>query len=118
MDVVRDLLDKSVVDRDGRPMGRVDGVLLDQQPNQPLRLSAIVVGPAALGDRLHPALGTLVRNLERRAGLDRNRPAHIAAADIEKIERTIRLRLAIGDTAVEAVERRVRAWISRLPGAR
>ena len=59
MDVVRDVLDKSVVDRNGREMGRVDGILLDVEPDQPLRLAAIVIGPAALGDRLHPRLGSI-----------------------------------------------------------
>ena len=47
---------RSVVDRNGREMGRVDGILLDTR-GRPLRLSAIVIGPAALGDRLHPAVG-------------------------------------------------------------
>ena len=32
MDVVRDVLDKNVVDRNGREMGRVDGILLDHEP--------------------------------------------------------------------------------------
>ena len=31
MDLVRDLLDKLVVDRNGREMGRVDGIVLDHR---------------------------------------------------------------------------------------
>jgi hypothetical protein len=118
MDVVRDVLDTNVVDRNGREMGRVDGILLEQQAGHPLRLAAIVIGPAALGDRLHPAIGRMVRRIEKRFGLDRNRPAHINFADIDSIEDKVRLRLTIGETAVEAVEQRLRAWILRLPGAR
>jgi sporulation protein YlmC with PRC-barrel domain len=118
MDIVRDVLDKSVVDRNGREMGRVDGLLLDGQPNQPIRLVAILIGPAALGDRLHPALGRFVRRVEKRFGLDQNRPTQIGFADVDHIGAKIRLRLTTGETAVDAVERRVRAWIRRLPGAR
>jgi len=118
MNIVRDVLDKRVVDRNGREMGRVDGILVDGQPNQPIRVAAILIGPAALGDRVHPALGRFVRRLEKRFGLDQNRPAQIDFADVEEVETKIRLRLTIGDTTVDAVERRLRAWVGRLPGAR
>jgi len=118
MDVVRDVLDKSVVDRNGREMGRVDGILVDGQPNQPIRLAAILIGPAALGDRLHPALGRFVRRVEKRFGLAHKRPAQIEFADVYDIATKVRVRLSISDTAVDAVERRLRAWIGRLPGAR
>jgi hypothetical protein len=117
MDVARDVLDTKVVDRNGREMGRVDGILLDHQAGRPLRLSAIVIGPAALGDRLHPAVGRIVRRIEQWFGLDRNRPAHIDFADIDSIDDRVRLCLSISETAVDAVEQRLRAWVSRLPGA-
>jgi len=118
MDVVRDLLDKSVVDRNGREMGRVDGILLDGRPSQPQRLVAILIGPSVLGDRLHPALGRFVSRVERRFGLDQNRPTQIDVADIDEIGTRVRVRLTISDTAVDAVEKRVREWIRWLPGAR
>ena len=118
MDVVRDVLDKAVIDRNGREMGRIDGILLEQQPDQPLRLAAVLIGPAALGDRVHPRLGRLVRWIERRFGVDHNRPARVEFADIEHIETKVRLRLTISDTAVAAVEQRLRSWLLRLPGSR
>ena len=118
MDVVRDVLDKNVIDRNGREMGRVDGILIEQQPNQPVRLTAVLIGPAALGDRLHPALGRVVRRIEKRFGVDGDRPARVAFSDIDEIETKVRLRLAIGETAVAAVEQRLRSWVVRLPGSR
>jgi len=118
VDVVRDVLDKSVIDRNGREMGRVDGILIEQQPHQPVHLTALLIGPAALGDRLHPALGRIVRRIEKRFGVDEDRPARIAFADIDQIETRIRLRLTISDTAVAAVEQRLRSWFVRLPGSR
>ena len=118
MDVVRDVLDKSVIDRNGREMGRVDGILIEQQPGQPVHLTAVLIGPAALGDRLHPALGRVVRRIEKRFGVDGDRPARVAFSDIDEIETKVRLRLAIGETAVAAVEQRLRSWVVRLPGSR
>jgi hypothetical protein len=118
MDVVRDVLDEHVVDRNGREMGRVDGVLADVVPDQPLRLAAILIGPAALADRVHPGLGRLVRRIEKHFGLSPNRPAQIEFADVEQMDTALRVRLAIGDTAVADVERRLREWVIRLPGAR
>jgi len=118
VDVVRDVLDKSVIDRNGREMGRVDGILIEQQPNQPAHLRAVLIGPAALGDRLHPAVGRLVRRIEKRLGVDEGRPVRVPFADIHQIETKIRLRLTISDTAVAAVEQRLRSWLLRLPGSR
>ena len=118
MDVVRDVLDKSVSDRNGRQMGRVDGIVLDHETNQPPRLVEILIGPAALGDRLHPMCGRFVRRVEKWLGLDHNRPARIDFSDIDSIEQNVRVRLTVNETAVDAVEQRLRTWVLRLPGAR
>ena len=117
MHVVRDVLDQSVIDRNGREMGRVDGILIEQKPNEPAQLTAILIGPAALGDRLHPAVGRAVRRIEKSFGLDEDRPARVAFADIDEIETKIRLRLTISETAVAAVEQYLRSWLLRLPGS-
>ena len=81
MDVVRDVLDKAVADRNGHEMGRVDGIVLEQDAGPP-RLAAILIGPAVLGSRLHPVLGRLVSALERRLGLDTGRPVRVDFADV------------------------------------
>jgi hypothetical protein len=117
LNVVRDLLDEQVVDRNGREMGRVDGILLEPIPGRPPRLAAIIIGPSALGARLHPRLGRLVKNIERYFGLAVGRPAFIDFTNIAQIHGKVRLDLAIGETEVEAVERRLRRWILRLPGS-
>src|SRR5690242_16510243 len=116
MHVARDLLDREVVDRNGREMGRVDGVLLDVQDGKPPQLAAILIGPSALGYRLQPGLGRLVRRIERWWRLGENRPAQIGFSDVVEIGRRVRLRLAVGDTDVDALERRLRDWIAWLPG--
>ena len=73
---------------------------------------------AALGSRLHPALGRFVSAIERRLGLDAGRPVRVGFGDIETVEPKIRIRVAIGETAAEAVEQRLRSWVLKLPGSR
>lgn len=118
MNVVRDLLDKAVVDRDGREMGRVDGVVIDLEKSQPPRLASILIGPAALAHRLHPPLERWVQAAEKRLGADRGRPVRIDFRDIDEIDRPIRLRLSIRETAAAAIEEWLRTWVLKLPGSR
>ena len=118
MDVVRELLDTSVVDRDGRPMGRVDGLVLQTEQGRPPRLAAILIGPSVLGERLHPRIGRWVRALEQRLGVHANRPTRVDMSEVADITSKISLRVSIDDTAVDAVEKRVRQWLVKLPGSR
>ena len=118
MHVVKDVLDKSVVDRNGREMGRADGIVLAVSDRQAPRLEAILIGPDVLGSRLHPALGRVVSALQRRLGLDAGRPVRVEFGDIETVEPKVRIRMAIGETAAEAVEQRLRSWVLKLPGSR
>lgn len=116
MDVVRDVLDALVVDRNGHEMGRVDAIVLEQDDGPP-RLAAFLIGPAALGSRLHPVLGRFVSSLERRLGVACGRPVRIDFADVERIDDKVRLRLTVADTAVDAIEGWLRRWVVKLPGS-
>ena len=116
MDVVRDVLDKNVVDRNGREMGRVDGIVLEQAPGEPPRLGAILIGPTVVASRVHSSLERIVRSVERWLGVEAMRPISVAWSEIDDIDRRVRLRLAIGDTTAAEVEKRLRRWLLRLPG--
>ena len=118
MDLVRDLLDKLVVDRNGRWMGRVDGIVLDRIDGDIPRLAAILLGPTALGFRLHPALGRRIAWLERAWGLGDGRPVRIDAEHIRDIGRVIKTDVKTSETAALNVEQRFRAWVERVPGNR
>jgi hypothetical protein len=118
MDLVRDVLDKAVADRNGREMGRVDGVVAEVQPGRPPTLVAILIGPTALAARLHERLGVWVARLERRLGLPESRPDRIAFSDVDEIGTRIRLTLTAGETTTDAVEQRLRGWVVKLPGSR
>jgi hypothetical protein len=63
-------------------------------------------------------MGRLVGAVERRLGLDAGRPVRVEFGDIETVERKVKIRLAIGETAAEVVEQRLRRWLLKLPGSR
>jgi hypothetical protein len=117
MDLVRGLLDQPVVDRDGRPMGRVDGIVLDVRGDGPPRVVSVAIGPAVLGERLHRTVGRWIRGLEVACDVAEGRPVAIAMTDITVANGRAHADVAAGDTAAPAVEQRVRGWIRRLPGA-
>ncbi len=80
MDLVRDVLDTQVIDRNGRAMGRVDGISLECRAGKPPRVGALLIGPSALGHRLSPRLGRWVEAIERALGIDKGRPARIRSS--------------------------------------
>lgn len=51
------LLDRQIVDRDGEPVGKVDDVELTRDDDGGLRVTALLVGPRALGERMGGVLG-------------------------------------------------------------
>ena len=115
--LVRDLLDKRVIDRRGRDMGRVDGIVLDMREGAGPRVLAIEIGPVALAHRLSPTFGRWVAALELAFGVDHGRPVRIPFADILEITDSVKVDRAFGETAAATIEQRLRAWIGRIPGA-
>jgi len=118
VDLARDLLDKQVVDRNGRMLGRVDAIVLDRPEKGAPRLAAILIGPVALAFRLHPTLGRWMAALERACGLPSARPVRIDVAHVTDIGRYVHTDLASSDTAALAVEQRLRRWVSKIPEIR
>lgn len=68
MDVIRDVLDKQVVDRHGRMMGKVDGIIMELSETGPPRLAFIEMGAITQARRLHRRLGKWVEALVLKFG--------------------------------------------------
>ena len=98
-------------------MGRVDGIVIEQDDGPP-RITTLLIGPAALGSRVHPALGRFMTRLETLLGIERDRPCRISVEDVEEVDRRIRVRLSLGETTVAAFEQLIRRWVIKLPGSR
>ena len=115
MDLIRDLLDKEVVDRNGREVGRVDTVVLDVRDGAPPRVVALELGPAVLAYRVHPIFGRWVAGLEHALGVDRGRPLRIEFSDVLGLHDHVKVDLAFGETAAATVELRLRRWVGSIP---
>ncbi len=56
MELVRDCLDKQAIDRAGNKMGRIDGIVLLLDEDQPPRVEAVEVSAITVARRLHCGL--------------------------------------------------------------
>jgi hypothetical protein len=117
MDLIRDVLDTRIVDRHGHVMGRVDAIVLEIRADAPPRVTALELGPAVLAYRIRPILGRWTAALLHGFGLGEGRPLRIRCRDILKIDQQIAVDLTLADTPAATVERRLRAWVSAIPGA-
>lgn len=118
MDVVHDVLDKPIVDRNGREMGRVDGIVLDIRGNEPPLLSHVLIGASVLGVRVNLAVGRWVHGIEHGFGLGDERPIAIDFSHVDEIGEKVKVDLAVGETGADSFEQRVRAWLIKIPGSR
>jgi sporulation protein YlmC with PRC-barrel domain len=118
MDVVHDVLDKHIVDRNGREMGRVDGIVLDVRAGTPPRLAEVLIGASALGARVSPVLGRWIHGVEHGLGIGEERPIRIAFSHVAAVGEKVKLDLTSGDTGADTLEHRIRTWLLKLPGSR
>jgi sporulation protein YlmC with PRC-barrel domain len=116
--LVRDLLDQEITDRNGREMGRVDRVVLELRPGSRPRVVAIDVGAPVLAERLNRAFGRWVAGMLHTLIADAGQPLRIPVGDILSIKAKVAVDLPFGETAAAVVERTLRSWITRLPGAK
>src|SRR4051812_38664089 len=63
IELVRDLLDKSVQDRSGRYAGTIDSIVLEVNGDAPPTVTAVEIGLPALLRRVHPAFARWARRL-------------------------------------------------------
>lgn len=56
-DLIRDVLDKQLVDAEEEQMGRVDGIVIEVRDGEPPRVDHFELGFTVLADRLHSGLG-------------------------------------------------------------
>jgi hypothetical protein len=73
VDLVRDCLDEHLIDRNKRPMGRVDGIILELEPGRQPRVAYIELGSITLADRLSARVSLLMSRIVKRKASDRYR---------------------------------------------
>jgi hypothetical protein len=117
MHLVRDLLDKAVVDRNGREMGRVDRVVLEGGRGSPSRVVAIEVGASALAERVARRFGGWITGLLYGLGIEQGQPLRVRAGEILEVTDTVKVDLAFGETAAANLENKLRRLVKQIPGA-
>jgi hypothetical protein len=75
--LVRDVLDKQVLDPEKRKVGKVDGILLALRANRPPRVMAMEISQATAWRRLHHRLGDVADWLRARFEPGQDRPPRI-----------------------------------------
>ena len=116
--VVRDILDKQLVDRRQRRIGKVDGLVLEAREGEPLRLAFIEVGAMTVGRRLHPRLERWAASVERWLGVGKGEPYRIPYEKVRDIGLDVEVGIEVERTPILAWQRWVREKIiKRVPGA-
>jgi hypothetical protein len=117
MDIVRDVLDKQVVDRHSVRMGRVDGIVAELRPGRPPEVMAIEIGSMAIARRVGERTARWVARLAARiGGARRAEPYRIAWSRIRLMDVDIEVDIDMNDTPIDDWQRWLREHvIERLP---
>src|ERR687888_2068991 len=116
--LIRDVLDKLLVDRDGVPLGRVDGIVLvvggkDSCP----RVAQIETGLATLARRLNARFARALHWSIRNVGLRWRRPVRIPWSNVESLGKELKLDVSAKNSRLLERERWLRDHIIRhIPG--
>src|SRR5436305_13114743 len=85
MDLVRDVLDKQLVDAKQRRLGKVDGLVLALAPGEPPTVAAIELGPRVLARRLSPRVGRWTVAIAPRLGVPHDDPYRIPGPKVRAV---------------------------------
>ncbi len=118
MYLVRDVLDKELLDREGEPMGRADGLVMHVGKNSRPRITHIAVGSPALWERIHPMLRRVAMRLAKLWGPKRRQQVRIPWSRVGTVGRDIKLDVEARDTgAIDWEIWIARHIIERIPGS-
>lgn len=119
MDLLRDILDKQVVDREQVKIGKVDGLVAELRPGKPPRIVAIELGAVTLARRLGARSGRWTAQLAARLGGKRHgEPHRIAWNKVQDIGVDIQFDIDVRETSIFAWQDWLRDHvIGRIPGA-
>lgn len=118
INVIRDVLDNQLVDREQNPIGRVDGLIMELRDEGPPVVTAIELGAATLARRSHPLVHKIVHALGKRWGLRGGESWRIPIEAVRDIGIDVEVNLSAEETASMDYEKWVLDhFIKRIPGA-
>jgi sporulation protein YlmC with PRC-barrel domain len=117
MDIIRDVLDNQIVDRNQRKMGKVDGIVVELRQDLPPRLAYLETGSATLARRLHPRLETWITAIASKWGAKHSQPLRIPWSKVLDVGIDVKVDVDAEQTSALAYEVWLRnRVIKRIPG--
>src|SRR5215210_2357241 len=117
MDLVRDVLDKKLIDREDCEMGRVDGLVMEVGEHSQPRITHMEIGGKALWLRLHPALAGFAARAARKWGPRLTAPVRVPWSRVVTTGKEIRVDVEAKETGSIDWELWIaRHIIERIPG--
>jgi sporulation protein YlmC with PRC-barrel domain len=119
MDAQLELLDRQIVDDDGRMVAKVDDVELTDREDGRLVVTGLLTGPGVLGPRLGGALGSITTAVwSRLSGRSPDDPGRVDMGVVSDISTVITLRVSRRTADVDGFETWMRdRIIAAIPGS-
>ena len=77
MNLIHDVLDQQVIDREGHKAGKVDGIALEIRADGPPRVAYLDIGTAVLARRFSARLERFVQRIHRRVQGELRKPMQV-----------------------------------------
>ena len=118
IDLIRDVLDKQVVDKEETKMGRVDGIVLRVTGDEQPRIDHLELGFAALARRVHPRLERWLQALRKRWSVRRTARQNVPWASVIDLDQhRLQVDVKAWETPAFDWERAARKVVSKMPGS-
>jgi hypothetical protein len=119
LELIRDILDKQVLDREQTKIGKVDGIIAELRAGEPPRVAFVEIGTVALARRLGPRIGRWASRLGERLGGEAHRePYRIAWSRVRDIGVDIEVDIDVRETTIFDWQDWLRDHvIGRIPGS-
>jgi sporulation protein YlmC with PRC-barrel domain len=111
LDLALTVLDRQLIDREGRKCGRVDDIELSGQPGQPLIVDSLVVGAGAWQGRVRPPIWRL---LSRLGG---NQVVEVPWSEVCGVTHVVKLQSTAAELGLARGDARAGALLGRMPKA-
>jgi sporulation protein YlmC with PRC-barrel domain len=117
MDLVRDVMDQKLLDREDCEMGRVDGLVMQLGERSQPHITLIQIGGTTAWMRLHPVFARLAARLAQMWGPKRKEPVRIPWSRVISVGRDVKLDVGVRETgAIDWEIWIARHIIERIPG--
>ncbi len=118
MNLVRDVLDQQLLDREGRHAGKVDGIGIEVPEKGPPRVAYLDMGTDVLARRVSPRVERWLQRWRKRLGRKPLKPFQVPWSKVTKVDLSVEADFDASEEGLYAVER----WlaekvIGRIPGA-